>query len=126
TGIGLELGKLLLQRPYRVILTARQASLSRFAKAGIQESEHCWIRPLDITKHNEREQVIEEAEWRWGGVDILVNNAALSYRAVVEHVSEDEHRMQMDVNFLSPMELTRLVLPGMRKRRYGRILNVSS
>jgi short-subunit dehydrogenase len=126
TGIGLALGKLLLARPYRVILTARRASLPRFATAGIRENEDCWLRPLDVTNQSEREQLIEEAEWRWGGIDVLVNNAGLSYRAVVEHVSEDERLLQMDVNFLSPMELTRLVLPGMRKRRYGRILNVSS
>ena len=126
SGIGLALAKLLVRRPYRLILTSRSASLPRFAQAGIQEGADCWIRPLDVTNQSEREQLIEEVEWGWGGVDVLVNNAGLSYRAVVEHVSESERILQMDVNFFSPMELTRLVLPGMRKRRYGRILNVSS
>ncbi len=125
-GIGLALAKMLVNRPYRVILTARDGSLRRFATVGIHEAEDCWLRTLDVTKAVEREQVIEEAEWRWGGVDILVNNAGVSYRAVLEHVSEHERIVQMDVNFLSPMELTRLVLPGMRQRRFGRILNVSS
>jgi short-subunit dehydrogenase len=126
TGIGLALAKLLLARPYRVILTARESSLARFGEQNIVDNDRCWIRPLDVTHPAERQELIEEAEWRWGGVDILVNNAGVSYRAVVEHVSDEERIQQMDVNFLSPMELTRLVLPGMRQRRFGRIINVSS
>lgn len=126
TGLGLALAKLLLARPYRLVLTARRASLERFAEEAIVESESCWLRAMDVTCATEREELIEEIEWRWGGVDILVNNAGVSYRAVVEHVSEQERIQQLDVNFLAPMELTRLVLPGMRKRRHGRILNVSS
>src|SRR5690606_2444621 len=54
------------------------------------------------------------------------NNAGLAYRAVVEHVNETERRAQLDVNFRAPMELIRLVLPHMRARRAGRILNISS
>jgi short-subunit dehydrogenase len=56
----------------------------------------------------------------------LVNNAGLSYRAVVEHVDERERLEQMDVNFRSPMELIRLVLPGMRAKRAGRVITISS
>ena len=62
----------------------------------------------------------------WGGVDILINNAGISYRSVVEHMTDKDELLQLNTNFLAPMALARLVLPRMRKRRWGHIINVSS
>lgn len=126
TGIGLEIARALSRTRYRVILTARQSSLPRFDSHAIVESPHVRIRPLDVTQAEQREEIIAEAERDWGGIDMLINNAGLSYRAVVEHVEERERLEQMNVNFRSPMELIRLVLPGMRSKRSGRIITVSS
>ena len=125
-GIGLELARILLPSPHRLVLTARATSLSRFAKEGILPGERVMLLPLDVTIEEEREAAILAVERRWGGVDVLVNNAGLSYRAVAEHVTEFERLAQLDSNFLGPMELIRLVLPHMRGQRYGRIINVSS
>jgi short-subunit dehydrogenase len=126
TGIGLEIARALMKTSHRVYLTARQSSLARFDAHALGESQHVRIRPLDVTKPEEREAMIAEAERDWGGIDVLINNAGVSYRAVVEHVDERERLAQMDVNFRSPMELIRLVLPGMRAKRAGRIITVSS
>lgn len=126
TGLGLALSKLLLQTSYRLILTAREQSLSRFAEAGILPQPHVWIRPLDVTDAEQRRRVVEEINACWGGVDILINNAGVAYRSVVEHVREEERRTQIDINFLAPMELIRLVLPTMRAKQKGRIINISS
>ena len=57
---------------------------------------------------------------------MLINNAGVAYRSVVEYVTEEERIEQMSVNFRGPMELARLVLPYMRQQRSGRIINVSS
>ncbi|MFZ5892639.1 MAG: SDR family NAD(P)-dependent oxidoreductase [Myxococcota bacterium] len=126
TGLGLAIARSLLERDYRLILTAREASLARFAQHGIRESERVWLRPLDVTQDAERKAVVREANSRWDGVDVLLNNAGISLRSVAEHVTEAERDLQMRVNFSAPMELTRLVLPRMRKKRQGRILNISS
>jgi NAD(P)-dependent dehydrogenase (short-subunit alcohol dehydrogenase family) len=126
-GLGLELGKRLIARDrYRLVLTAREGSLPRFSEAGIREADHVMLWPLDVVREQEREAVVEEVERRWGGVDVLVNNAGVAYRAVVEHVSEAEFMAQMTVNYEAPMDLARLCLPHMRARRRGRIINVSS
>lgn len=126
TGIGLAIARALCRTRYRVILTARESSLPRFAAHAVGESENVRIRPLDVTKPEEREAILAEAERDWNGIDVLINNAGVSYRAVVEHVLEEERLAQMNVNFRSPMEMIRLVLPGMRQRRAGRIITVSS
>lgn len=125
-GLGLAIARALLETPRRLILTARASSLGRFAEAGVFESERVWLRPLDVTDPAQRAAIIAEAGERWGGIDVLINNAGISYRSVVEHVQEEERLAQMGINFRAPMELTRLVLPGMRARRYGRIINISS
>jgi NAD(P)-dependent dehydrogenase (short-subunit alcohol dehydrogenase family) len=128
TGIGLATARALAlaQTRCQVFLKARQESLARFNVHAIGESKNVRIRPLDVTHAEEREAIIAEADRDWGGIDILINNAGVSYRAVVEHVEEHERLAQMDVNFRSPMELIRLVLPRMRAKRAGRIITVSS
>lgn len=126
-GLGLAIARVLIDsNEYRLILTARSESMTRFAEAGIEERENVWLRPMNVTHEADRRQVIAEAGRHWGGVDILVNNAGVAFRAVVEHVNEGERRAQLDVNFRAPMELIRLVLPHMRRQRYGRIINISS
>ncbi len=125
-GIGLELAKLLYDSPHRLVLTARRSSLARFAQTGILPGERVMILPLDVTNDEERRAVVSAVERRWGGIDVLVNNAGISYRAVAEHVTEAERFAQLDSNFLGPMELIKLALPHMRAQRYGRIINVSS
>ena len=127
TGLGLALARELLLCPeYRLVLTAREDSISRFADAAIEESDRVHIRPLRVNEDAERRALIAEIDDRWGGVDILVNNAGVAYRSVVEHIRRDELARQMEINFEAPLQLIRLVLPRMRERRDGRIINVSS
>jgi len=127
TGIGLCLAKQLLKTAnYRLVLTAREKSLPRFAQEGLFSSDQILILPLDVTSHDERIACIKKIEAQWGGVDVLVNNAGISYRAVVEHMSDEEQLQQLATNYLGPFALIRLVLPAMRQKREGRILNISS
>ena len=129
TGVGLALARRLLAartdgRRYRLVLTARESSLERI-EALRDDDSAVFLRPLDVTDDTQRRAVIADCR-DWGGVDVLVNNAGVAYRSVVEHVQDDERLAQMSVNFQGPMELARLVLPEMRAKRTGRIINVSS
>ncbi|MGE4131204.1 MAG: SDR family NAD(P)-dependent oxidoreductase [Bdellovibrionales bacterium] len=127
TGLGLALTRELMSTGrYHIIATARPSSLARFAKLGLVESEHLWIRPMNVLNKYDRDQVLLEIERRLGGVDILVNNAGYCLRGVVEQVNETERLKQIDTNFRAPMALIRGVLPSMRHRRFGHIINVSS
>jgi short-subunit dehydrogenase len=126
-GLGLALVKALIaENRFHVIATARSKSVPRFFDEGIEESEHVWIRPLDVLIQSERYTVIKEAENQLGGIDVLINNAAYLLRAVVEHVGEIQRFKQMDTNFRGPMAMTKAVLPNMRQRQVGHIINISS
>lgn len=128
TGLGLAIAKTLIKEcpSSHLVLTSRQSSLHRFESENIIEGERVWLRPLDITVRVQRLSLLEEIQEKLGGVDILINNAGFAYRAVMEHVTDGNRLLQMEVNFRAPMELVRLVLPGMRKKRAGKIINISS
>lgn len=126
SGIGLALADLLyLYDQYRVCITARGRSLE-FLKGAFVENKNFIIRPLDVTSAEQRQALVEEVSQKWGGVNVLVNNAGISYRSVVEHMDEKDEMSQLMTNYLAPMALTRLVLPFMRRKGRGKIINVSS
>jgi short-subunit dehydrogenase len=127
TGLGLALAKELAQSgDFRVIATARESSLYRFKDAGVVENENLLIRPLDVLCKTQRDAILEESEEKWGGIDVLVNNAGYCLRGVVEQVNETERLKQISTNFRAPMALIRGVLPSMRRKKSGHIINVSS
>ncbi|MBX3745771.1 MAG: SDR family NAD(P)-dependent oxidoreductase [Verrucomicrobiae bacterium] len=131
TGAGAGLGLALTRRlmaggRHHLVATAREESLGRFEEAGVREGARLWIRAMDVTDGGQRRRVVEEVDRELGGVDVLVNNAGIAFRSVLEHVNEGEWLEQMRVNFRGPAELARLVLPAMRARRAGRIVSVSS
>lgn len=81
---------------------------------------------LDMTDHGQIAQVVSQAESRFGGIDVLVNNAGHGYRAAMEEADEAEVDKLFATNFLDPVTLMKTVLPGVRQRRGGTIMNVSS
>lgn len=126
SGIGLALAELLYkEKHYRVVVTARAGSLAHL-KERFQENERFWVRKLDVTSEAERNELIHEVSQAWEGINILINNAGVSYRAVVEHMNVVEEQHQFDVNYFGPVGLIRAVLPHMRKVGRGKIINVSS
>ena len=80
----------------------------------------------DLSKAEDRHHLISAAEEAFGAVDILVNNAAITYFIPVADFPEKRFRLMMDVQVWAPFELSQLVLPGMRERGHGWILNISS
>lgn len=122
TGFGRELARLLLGRGNNVAVTARNtATLDEFA-AG----ENAIIIALDVTKPAQIADAVEQAEGRFGAVDVLVNNAGYGYLSAVEEGEDDEVRAMFETNFFGLVNMTKAVLPGMRARRRGHIVNISS
>jgi len=80
----------------------------------------------DLGSHDEREQLVKATEEAFGPVDILVNNAAVTYFIPVDEFPEKRMKLMFEVQVFGPFHLAQLVLPKMRERRSGWILNISS
>lgn len=124
TGFGRELAKLVLARGWRLVATARKVEQIQDLVAG-QEARALAL-PLDVTKPEQIAEAVRQADAHFGQVDVLVNNAGYGYLAAVEEGEEDQVRQLMEANFFGLVALTKAVLPGMRKRRAGHIVNISS
>jgi NAD(P)-dependent dehydrogenase (short-subunit alcohol dehydrogenase family) len=81
---------------------------------------------LDVAKSIQVTEAVRQAQARFGGIDVLVNNAGYGYRGAVEEASQAEIRELFDTNFFGLVAVTQAVLPGMRARGSGFIVNVSS
>jgi NAD(P)-dependent dehydrogenase (short-subunit alcohol dehydrogenase family) len=124
TGFGRELAKLVLARGWRAVVTARDAAklgdLAEFA------GDRALALTLDVTNEAAIEAAVETALARFGGIDVLVNNAGYGYQASIEEGEEREIRAQFDANVFGLFALTRAVLPSMRRARSGHVINVTS
>ncbi len=122
TGFGRELALQLIKLGYRVVVTARNlADVQDFA-----ERENALALKLDVTDQAQIEVAIMAAETKFGRIDVLVNNAGIGYFAAVEESEEEEVRRMFEVNVFGLNRMIQAVLPGMRERRGGFIVNVSS
>lgn len=122
TGFGHELVTQLLAQESRVVVTARDPSdLANFADAW-----DALILKLDVTDPAQVTAAVAAAEARFGHIDVLVNNAGIGYFAAVEEGEDAAIRRMFDINVFGMGAMIRAALPGMRKRRQGFIVNVSS
>src|SRR5437879_4934487 len=80
----------------------------------------------DLSQQEDRARLVETVERELGPIDILVNNAAVTYFEPVDKFQEAHYRLMFEVQVRAPFELAQLVLPGMRERKRGWILNISS
>jgi NAD(P)-dependent dehydrogenase (short-subunit alcohol dehydrogenase family) len=124
TGIGRSLASAALARGFDVVATARDpASVEELVRA---HPESALALALDVTDPDQVAAAVRHAEQRFGSVDVLVNNAGYGYRAAVEEGDPDDVARLFATNFFGPVALIRAVLPGMRARRAGAIVNLSS
>jgi NAD(P)-dependent dehydrogenase (short-subunit alcohol dehydrogenase family) len=122
TGFGRELAEQAIARGYRTVATARDPTKLQ----GIAASDRVLLLPLDVTQPDQVRAAVKAAEARFGGIDVLVNNAGIGYFAAIEEGDAAEVHRMFDVNVFGLTAMVQAVLPGMRQRRRGCIVNLSS
>lgn len=124
SGFGRALAEQALADGHRVVGTVRSAEAKRAFEA--LDAGRAFGRLLDVTDFEAIEGVIAEVEESAGEIDVLVNNAGYGQEGVLEESPLDAMRRQFDVNVFGAVAMTRAVLPYMRRRRRGHILNITS
>ena len=122
TGFGRELATQTLARGFRVVVTARKPEeVEALAATG-----EAMILKLDVTDKSQIDAAVKAAEKKFGGIDVLVNNAGIGYFAAIEEGEDKEVRRMFEINVFGMSRMIQAVLPGMRRRRKGCIVNISS
>src|SRR5918995_951751 len=121
SGIGWATADWLVNVGWRVYATAR--NVEKIAPLG---ESGCRLLALDVTDEDSMHRAVEEVEREEGAVGALVNNAGYSQSGAVEAVTMEKVRAQFETNVFGLVRMCQLVLPGMRRQGYGRIVNVSS
>lgn len=122
-GMGVEFAKAFLEAGYSVVATGRNTGTVAEA---VGKSENLLVLKLDVTNTNDAWKAVQAAVDRFGRIDILINNAAVTYKGYFEEMSPEEINHQLEVNLIGQMNVTRAILPVMRNQRSGHIVTISS
>src|SRR5437660_246117 len=122
-GMGVDLAKAALVAGNAVVATGRNTYAVTKA---VGEANDLLVVKLDITSPQDAEAAVKAAVDRFGGIDVLVNNAANFYAGYFEELTPEQIKRQLATSLIGPMNVTRAVLPVMRKQRSGHIISISS
>lgn len=124
TGIGREIARAALEAGHSVAVTAR--NVDAVADFVDQFGDRALALPLDVTDRDQVTSAVGSVEKTFGGIDVLVNNAGYGYMAAVEEGEDAEVRKLFDTNYFGVVDTLKAVLPAMRARRSGHVINISS
>jgi NAD(P)-dependent dehydrogenase (short-subunit alcohol dehydrogenase family) len=122
-GMGVDIAKAALAAGNAVVATGRNPD--NVAKA-VGAADELLVAKLDVTSRADAEAAVQAAVDRFGGIDVLVNNAASFEAGFFEELSPEQIERQLAVSLIGPMNVTRAVLPVMRTQRSGHIVTISS
>jgi 3-hydroxybutyrate dehydrogenase len=125
SGIGLGIAIALAEQGANIMMNGfgdADAASAQVKAKGVEVDYH----GADMSKASEIEAMMQAAEKRFGGVDILVNNAGIQHVANIEDFPVDRWDAIIAINLTSAFHTTRLALPGMKQRNWGRIINLAS
>ena len=122
-GLGVDIAKAVLAAGYALVATGRDALKVAAAVGG---HDRLLAIKLDITRPEDAQAVVDAAVAKFGRIDVLVNNAGNFFAGFFEELSPEQVRNQIETLLFGPMNVTRAVLPVMRKQRSGLVLTISS
>jgi len=128
SGIGFYLANYLAEEGCIVygILRNQDKFIQNLKENNIKQKENLIAVTLDVRNYKEAERLIQEIYDKHNKIDVLINNAGYGLYGVFEELREEDIRDQFETNFFAPLKWMQMVLPIMRNKRYGKILNITS
>lgn len=127
SGLGLNLSVLLAKQGFKTFATMRNLEKkSKILDIAVKSGVELEIKQLDVQNTSSIEQCVEEIISQEGHIDVLVNNAGAGFVRTTEQATESEIQWVIDVNLMGVIRCTKAVLPHMRSRRSGHIVNIAS
>jgi NAD(P)-dependent dehydrogenase (short-subunit alcohol dehydrogenase family) len=123
-GLGTDIAREALKAGHQVVATGRRPEQVEQTLGGPQEN--LLVTKLDITSLQDARAAAQAALDRFGRIDVLINNAGNFFAGYFEEITPEQMRQQFETNLFGPMNVTRAVLPVMRKQRAGHIITLSS
>ncbi|MER5943292.1 SDR family oxidoreductase [Streptomyces sp. NPDC001928] len=123
-GLGTDIARQALAAGHQVVATGRRPEQVEKTLGGPQDN--LLVTKLDITSLDDAQAATQAAVDRFGHIDVLINNAGNFFAGYFEEITPDQMRQQIETNLFGPMNVTRAILPLMRKRRAGHIITLSS
>jgi NAD(P)-dependent dehydrogenase (short-subunit alcohol dehydrogenase family) len=124
SGLGRGIAQAVIDHGDYVAATARR--VTAVADLASQAPGRVHALDLDVTKTQSITAAVEQAQAQFGRIDVLVNNAGYGLLGAFEELAEDDLRQQFETNLFGPMAVTRAILPSMRQRRSGHVVQISS
>jgi NAD(P)-dependent dehydrogenase (short-subunit alcohol dehydrogenase family) len=122
-GMGVDIARAALAAGNAVVATARNTDT---VTAALGQDDHIMAAKLDVTDPADAEAAVRAALGRFGGIDVLVNNAGNFYAGFFEEITPEDFRAQVETTLFGPINVTRAVLPVMRAQRSGFVVAISS
>ncbi|MFE2070015.1 SDR family oxidoreductase [Streptomyces sp. NPDC059467] len=123
-GLGTDIAREALKAGHQVVATGRRPEEVEKTLGGPQDN--LLVTKLDVTSLDDAQAAVQAAVDRFGRIDVLINNAGNFFAGYFEEITPDQMRQQIETNLFGPMNVTRAVLPVLRKQRAGHVITLSS
>ena len=125
-GLGLALARVFLRRGAKVALLAREVETLERARQLLAGKGTVFVRPCDVRDPQQVQQAVADVRQELGDIDVLINNAGTLTVGPMDSMTPEDYQEALNIYFWAPFHMAQTVLPSMRQRKTGRIVNISS
>ena len=123
SGVGKTIANFFLNKNAKVFICARRLNLM---KKNFKNKKNVFIFKSDLSKESDRKKFIKYIIKKFNKIDILINNAGFAYYSPVTKINYKNLKKTFEINFFAPLMIIKAIIPEMKKKNYGRIINISS
>ena len=126
SGIGRKLAEELSRHSCNLIISSRNEEELLAVKGSCAQPQNVFVLPLDLKNHNDMKELVQKAQGAFDSIDILINNAGVSQRSLINKTDLSVYKDLMDINYLGTVALSKAILPYFIENKSGHFVTVTS